>query len=40
VSILDSPTPVKSQSGGAIVAWVIGIVVLIVLAYYLLQIVL
>jgi hypothetical protein len=36
VSVFDSAPP-KSQSSGSVMAWVIGIVVLIILAYFLLQ---
>jgi hypothetical protein len=36
VAVFDS-APAKSQSSGNVIAWVIGIVVLIVLAYFLLQ---
>jgi len=38
-SMVDDPTPVKSRSSGAIISWIIGIVVLLVLAYFFLQMV-
>jgi hypothetical protein len=37
VSVYDTPASPKTSSGGTIFAWVIGIVVLIVLVYLLLQ---
>jgi len=36
-SLIDDPAPLRTQSSGAIVSWVIGIIVLLVLAYFFLQ---
>jgi hypothetical protein len=36
-SMTDDPAPVTSQSTGSIIAWIIGIVVLLILAYFLWQ---
>jgi len=38
-SMVDDPAPLKTQSSGAIISWIIGIVVLLVLAYFFLQMV-
>jgi len=35
----NDPTPVETRSSGAMIGWIIGIVVLLVLAYFLLQMV-
>jgi len=36
-SILDDAAPVRSQSSGSMIAWIIGIVLLIIIAYFVLQ---
>jgi len=36
-SMVDETTPGRTQSGGSMVAWIIGIVVLIIIAYFILQ---
>jgi uncharacterized membrane protein len=36
-SILDDAAPMKSQSTGNMIAWIIGIVLLIIIAYLVLQ---
>lgn len=36
-SLIDDPAPLRTQSSGAIISWIIGIVVLLVLAYFFLQ---
>jgi len=36
-SMIDDPTPVRSGSSGSMIGWIIGIIVLIVLVYFLLQ---
>jgi len=38
-SMANDPTPVETRSSGAMIGWIIGIVVLLVLAYFLLQMV-
>jgi len=36
-SVLDDGAPVKSQSSGSTIAWIIGVVLLIIIAYFVLQ---
>jgi len=36
-SMLDDAAPVRSQSSGSMIAWIIGIVLLIIIAYFVLQ---
>jgi len=36
-SMLDDTSPVSSQSTGNMIAWIIGIVLLIIIAYFVLQ---
>jgi len=36
-TIHTDPTPVETRSSGSIMGWIIGVIVLIVLAYFLLQ---
>jgi len=36
-SMLDDAAPVRTQSTGSIIAWIIGMVVLIIIAYFVLQ---
>jgi len=36
-SILDDAAPVRTQPAGNMIAWIIGIVVLIIIAYFVLQ---
>jgi hypothetical protein len=36
-SMLDDAPPVKSQSSGSMIAWIIGFVLLIIIAYFVLQ---
>jgi len=36
-SLIEDPVPLRTQSSGAIISWIIGIVVLLVLAYFFLQ---
>jgi hypothetical protein len=36
-SMLDDAPPVRSQSSGSTIAWIIGIVLLLVIAYFVLQ---
>jgi hypothetical protein len=37
-SMVEDPMPVETRSTGSILSWIIGAIVLIVLAYFLLQI--
>lgn len=36
-SMIDDPAPVRTQSSSSAIAWIIGIVILIILAYFLWQ---
>jgi len=36
-SMIDDSAPVRSQSTGNVIAWIIGIVLLIIIAYFVLQ---
>jgi len=37
-SMRQDPAPIEERSSGAIIAWIIGIVILVILAYFLWQI--